>query len=229
MKQRSSNLAGILLCIVITLFPPLLHAQRGGPSQAGPLLPQLLGTIETAPLSQSEREGILLMREEEKLAHDLYVALYEVWNIPIFANIAQSEASHMEWVELLITRYALEEPGSEAPGEFGNTQLKQLYEELLEAGKLSLASAFEVGATVEDLDIFDLERLLQESDNKDIRIVYQNLNKGSRNHLRSFNAQLHQIGKRYIPKHIDQHLFRAIIESENERGVVSEPNFMFPR
>ncbi|ADK79643.1 DUF2202 domain-containing protein [Sediminispirochaeta smaragdinae] len=229
MKQLSSNFAGILLCITIMLFPPILHAQRGGPPQEALPLSQILETIEPASLSQSEREGILLMHEEEKLAHDLYEALYEAWNIPIFANIAKSEASHMEWVKLLITRYALEEPGSEAPGEFDNKHLKQLYEELLDEGTLSLASAFEVGATVEDLDIFDLERLLQESDNKDIKIVYQNLNKGSRNHLRSFNAQLHQIGKRYIPKHIDQQLFRAIIESENERGVVSEPNFMFPR
>ena len=51
-----------------------------------------------------------------------------------------------------------------------------------------------VGATVEDLDIKDLIDLLNKTDNPDIILVYNNLNKGSRNHLRAFIAQIESLG-----------------------------------
>ena len=55
-----------------------------------------------APLSQAEIDGLLYMREEEKLARDVYQALYAEWESPAFANIAVSEQQHMDSILALI-------------------------------------------------------------------------------------------------------------------------------
>lgn len=207
---------------------------RGKPAAAVPAaqegqLPGIIEAMPLQPLSEGEIAGILLMREEEKLARDMYAALYETWRIPVFANISGSEQTHMDWMELIIQRYNLDDPASSgsAPGNYESDELQQVYDQLLEKGLASLKGALEVGATVEDLDIADLERLIAESDNDDLRVVYQNLNKGSRNHLRSFYSQLQRQGANYTPRYISDKLFRAIIGSRNERGAISDPRYSF--
>jgi hypothetical protein len=61
-------------------------------------------------LSASEVEGIMQMREEEKLARDVYLELYKTWDLPVFYNIAQSEQTHMDAVKTLIEKYNLKDP-----------------------------------------------------------------------------------------------------------------------
>jgi hypothetical protein len=75
-----------------------------------------------------------------------------------------------------------------------------------------------VGATIEDLDIFDLNNWLTKVDNQDIQFVYQNLNKGSRNHMRSFYGQVVNAGGTYTAQFITQAELDAIINSTNETG-----------
>lgn len=170
-------------------------------------------------LSEQEREGLLLMREEEKLAHDIYAALYEKWNIQIFNNIAGSELQHTDRVRALLERYEIADPviGS-GKGEYRNADLEQLYITLVEQGSQSLGAALQVGATVEDLDIKDLQDLLLETDNQDIRLVYENLLRGSRNHIRSFNRQLKQQGINYGAQYITEQELNSILNSPLERG-----------
>ncbi|MBK7635858.1 MAG: DUF2202 domain-containing protein [Saprospiraceae bacterium] len=50
-------------------------------------------------LTDSEKDGLLLMREEEKLAHEVYTAMFAKWNHKVFNNIKQSEAYHGELVK----------------------------------------------------------------------------------------------------------------------------------
>ncbi len=75
-------------------------------------------------------------------------------------------------------------------GAFNSTTIKELYTSLVNTGSKSLINALTVGATIEDLDIKDLEELLTTTDNEDIKIIYNNLIKGSKNHLRAFISQL---------------------------------------
>ncbi|MEY3018619.1 MAG: hypothetical protein RL336_1754, partial [Pseudomonadota bacterium] len=79
--------------------------------------------------------------------------------------------------------------------------------------------ALRVGATVEELDIYDIARLRDELvDNADIDLVYDNLMKGSRNHLRSFYRQIQNQNADYEPIYISQEEFDAIVTSDMERG-----------
>lgn len=47
-------------------------------------------------------------------------------------------------------------------------------------GSRSLADALRVGATIEEIDLLDLEERIAQTDEADIKLVYENLAKGSR-------------------------------------------------
>ena len=162
---------------------------------------ELIAQVASSELSQEEMDGLLLMREEEKLARDVYSALYDLWNVPIFSNIAMSEQTHTDAVKALLDRYGLDE---DVAGEFKNKELQDLYNELVESGSSSVESALVVGATIEDLDIYDLNTLLNSVDNEDIEIVYNNLIRGSENHMRAFIRQLESRGSSYDVQYISQ-------------------------
>ncbi len=137
-----------------------------------------------------EIAALSYMVEEEKLARDVYNALYETWSIPVFANIAQAEQKHMDAIISLLNKYGLENPALLAAGSFVNNDLQTLYNNLLAAGKINEEEALLVGATIEDVDIFDLNHDLELVDNADITKVFENLRRGSENHLRAFSALL---------------------------------------
>ena len=120
--------------------------------------------IEIGTLEQSEIDGLMLMREEEKLAKDVYLKLYETHNLPIFNNIASSEQTHMDAILVLLERYGLDDPASTEQGVFNDVKLQELYTALVSQGGSSLLEALKVGATIEDLDIFDLNKLISETD-----------------------------------------------------------------
>ncbi len=147
-------------------------------------------------LNEAEIDGLLLMREEEKLARDVYLYLYDVWNHRVFTNIAGSEQVHMDQMAQLLEAYEIADPVVMDPeyGVFTSPLLAGLYEDLTTQGEASLADALAVGKAIEVLDIKDLEDLISETDEEAILMVYENLLKGSLNHLSAFERQLYRFG-----------------------------------
>lgn len=138
-------------------------------------------------ISQEERDSLIHMREEEKLAQDVYLSLYDTWGKNIFQNITESETTHTDAVANLLKQFDIEAPVTEeTQGVFQNPELQALYNTLIEQGKKSLLDALIVGATIEDLNIQDIEAYRAIVKHPDILRVYENLQRGSRNHLRSF-------------------------------------------
>ncbi|MBK9374796.1 MAG: DUF2202 domain-containing protein [Holophagales bacterium] len=161
-----------------------------GPPASSPIA-GYLATLPKEALSAAETDQLLFLREEEKLARDVYRALFAANGDQSFANIASAEQRHMDEVKILLDRYGLADPAATtAPGEFRNARLASLYTDLVARGAVSLVEALKVGATVEDLDLADVDKALDASDNRDIDTVMQNLAKGSRNHLRAFSQRL---------------------------------------
>jgi len=178
-----------------------------------------VNNLPNEPLNTDERATLSFMREEEKLARDVYVFLYNKWVLPIFNNISSSEQSHMDAIVQLLNKYNLPDPvGSNGYGIFSNPLLQNLYTQLTTQGSVSLLDALKAGATIEDLDIYDLKLSLTKIDNQDIILVYNNLMKGSRNHLRSFYSNIINAGGTYTPQYITQAEFDAIINSPMETG-----------
>ncbi len=147
------------------------------------------GPILAAGLTQDEIDDLVYMREEEKLARDVYIALYEEWGLTIFSNISKSEQTHMDAIKTLLDRYGRPDP-VQGVGVFTNGDLQELYNELIDKGFLSVTDALEVGVIIEETDIADLEAALARTTHKDIIRVYTNLKAGSLNHLQAFNSQL---------------------------------------
>ena len=192
--------------------------ESGSTSIDEPVLRSTIDQMPVGSLSDAEKDGILYMREEEKLAHDAYLTLYEQWNIPIFDNIARSEQTHTDAVKALIDKYGLVDSATTTIGTFNNPELQALYDSLLNTGSESLQSALEVGAAIEEIDILDLQEHIAETDNEDIKLVYENLMKGSRNHLRAFVSTIERQGYDYTPQYLSQEEYAAIINSPIERG-----------
>ena len=148
-----------------------------------------MGNISSAraELSEAEITSLIHMREEEKLARDVYLELYDTWGQKIFSNIASSEQTHTDAVKTLLETYNIADPViKDERGVFTNSELQKLYDSLVEEGKKSLLDGLIVGATIEDLDIKDIQDFRVSIENEDILLVYENLERGSRNHLRSF-------------------------------------------
>ena len=171
-------------------------------------------------LNEGEANGLIFMREEEKLARDVYIAMYDKWGRRVFNNISESEQKHMDALKTLIDRYELDDPvGENALGEFKNETLQDLYNMLIEQGSVSLIEALKVGALIEEIDILDIQNELDEHvDNQDLTFVYDNLLKGSRNHLRAFVRNLSRQGVEYTPLKLSEENYLAIISGEWERG-----------
>jgi hypothetical protein len=170
-------------------------------------------SMTTADLSVDEITDLLFMREEEKLARDVYLALFEQWGIPVFQNIAASEQAHMDALLNLINQYGLEDSaaGNNA-GVFSDPDLQALYNQLIATGSQSLADALIVAAAVEEIDILDLQGSLVQTSNGDIVPVYQNLLAGSENHLRAFvSSWERQTGEVYQPQYLNQNEYADIM------------------
>lgn len=176
----------------------------------------LVSSSAKLALSDNEIRGLIQMREEEKLARDVYTTLGALWSVRTFSNIAVSEQVHTNAVKALLTTYNIKDPvADDAVGVFASKQMQELYNTLTAQGKVSSQEALRVGALIEDLDIYDLEVLKSQTKNEDILLTYNNLQKGSRNHMRAF---VRSLGGNYTPKYISKNDYEAIISAPQERG-----------
>lgn len=166
-------------------------------------------------LTEAEIEGLMEMREEEKLAHDIYFHFYSLYEHVIFNNISKSENAHANAVLHLLKGYDLGDPALAETGKFSNPLFNDLFEELTEKGEISLIEALKIGAFVEEYDIADLQKLLAEAQNEDVIRVYTHLLNGSENHLRAFTGVLTRMGETYTPSVISKEEYQDILNDSN--------------
>ena len=210
----------------ITLALPLAALLAVSPLQAGWKGRKLgtggqgnTGTQVTTALSDAEAATLVFMREEEKLTRDVYITLYDQWEHPVFNNISGSEQRHMDSMKSMIDKYGLVDPVTDdTVGIFQNEELSTLYRALIERGNVSLEEALHVGGYIEELDIGDLEEAIAESSHADVVQAYENLERGSRNHLRAFVGQIENLGIVYEAQLMSQEEVDAIVNSATERG-----------
>lgn len=174
-------------------------------------------TATQISLTTNELDDLLFLREEEKLARDVYLFSFEKYNMQIFKNISNSEVQHMSNVLQLLNTYNIDDPASTEIGVFNNSVLQTIYNELIEQSSISLIEALKVGDKIEDLDIRDLALNELRTDKSDLLSLYGSLKCGSRNHLRSFHSQVLQNNGEYMPEFISQEYFDSIVTTSNEK------------
>ena len=152
--------------------------------------------IQLQVLSVEEADMLKFMREEEKLARDVYQVLYLQWFASVFENISASEQRHMDSVKVFLDAYGIDDPATDDAGVlnevgvFNNSELQSLYDQLVEHGGASLLEAYKVGALIEEADIIDLQEAIANTDIVELKAMYTQLLEGSYNHLRAFSRQI---------------------------------------
>ena len=174
--------------------------------------------IETSDLTDSELASLLKMKEEEKLARDVYSVLSQKWGSQIFTNISAAENNHLNAIILLLTNYGSTETSIGEAGIFADAAVQTLYNDLVAKASVSVEEAYKTGALIEEMDIKDLTEALSSTSNENVTLVFDNLMKGSRNHLRAFNLQLTNLGLTYTPVFISQDEYTQIVSSTMEKG-----------
>ncbi|MDF7826548.1 DUF2202 domain-containing protein [Pontiellaceae bacterium B12227] len=162
-------------------------------------------TADSAKLSEAEAQHLLYMREEEKLARDVYLTLGKLYDQRVFVNIPRSEQHHMNAVLGLLESYGLKDPVKPEPGQFTDPKLQDLYDALIARGSTSREEAFLVGALVEEVDIQDLQDATESTENESIRSVLGALVSASERHLNAFVRNYESAsGKTYVAQHMPQ-------------------------
>jgi hypothetical protein len=205
---------------LFTLTSTVLGVSAAGPTTATIPLTAPAAIVAPASLSAQEAAGLQFMREEEKLAHDVYVTLGDVWGLRVFDNIAAAEQQHTNVIAGWLDYYHISDPAAgNAPGEFTNPELQALYDKLVAQGKQSVASALKVGTAIEEIDILDLQERIDATANAALDQVYGNLKAGSENHLRAFVTNLKvQAGEAYAPQYLSQAAYNQIVATASQGG-----------
>lgn len=172
------------------------------------VVPQI-SELPSSTLSQDLKDAITYMYNEEGLAYDLYMNIYEIQQVNQLKQIASgdqsgSEEKHIAAVNDLAVKYDLnitQYPGTDIPysvegisaGNYSVPAINVLYETLYNKGKESKQDALEVGCMVEVVDIVDLDEyiaLAEESNASDVLEVFNFLRNGSYKHYQSFDDGL---------------------------------------
>ncbi len=162
-------------------------------------------------LTAQEESDLIFLREEEKLARDVYLFSLDKYEEQIFQNISNSEQMHMDELLVLLEYYNIEDPAQDEIGVFGNSELQVLYDELVMISDSSLVHAFTVGAIIEDLDISDIIHFQENTDKADILEAYDMLVCGSKNHIQGYTNKLIANGASYTPQFISQEEYDTIL------------------
>ncbi|UZD64248.1 MULTISPECIES: DUF2202 domain-containing protein [Marinobacter] len=169
-------------------------------------------------LTEIEISDLRYMREEEKLARDVYLTLDEQWGkqTQVFARIALSEETHTTTVDYLLDKFGVEDPVvNDTIGVFTNQELQALYDELVAKGKTSFINALYVGALIEEKDMRDILAAIDQTDERPIIIAYSNLLDGSKSHLRAFVRVIEAQGLTYEAQLLDPEEVRLILEDNS--------------
>jgi hypothetical protein len=146
---------------------------------------------DTSALTEKEKYWLTFLREEEKMARDVYQYLGNKWDSQFLKDLVESEQRHMDALEPLLHNHGIPDPvAGNGPGVFANSDLQKLYNELTVQGSVSLVEALKAGVHIEEKDIADLKEGIATANQEDLKIAYGNLSRGSTIHLTGFQSQL---------------------------------------
>ena len=146
----------------------------------------------TTTLTGEQLDTLVFIYQEEKVARDTYITLGDMYsNQTVFANIQESEQTHIDKAEGLCDKYGADTSAinERKVGEFVVPVLQELYDTLIAQGSQSELSALMVGEYVEITDIDDLEHA-EIGMPTDVVNTYENLKAGSYNHLDAFRSAI---------------------------------------
>jgi hypothetical protein len=183
----------VFVITALIATPMAAMAGKGKAKTSTSPTPATCAACVVTTLSTAEADTLKFMREEEKLARDVYSALSVYYPGNVFKNIAASEQKHFDAIGEKLVLYGIDDPASDQAGVFSNTELQAMYSELLSEGMSSYAAALGVGMTIEEEDIVDLELAIAGTTSKPLILTYKHLLNGSESHLAAFTKLLDRL------------------------------------
>lgn len=193
----------------------------------------------SSELDNTEASHLTFMREEEKLARDVYLTFAGMYpDQSVFANIAtKSEQTHTDTMRDKIEQFNLIDPNPitndlpESIGLFSGYEwgwyFMEKFSQLVAKGSNSELDALYVGAFIEELDMNDIAICpavmvkagypdscgLNYTDERALKLSYSSLIEGSENHLRAYVGQIEAvIGEgNYEAQYLTQEAVDAIL------------------
>lgn len=171
----------------------------------------------TAELTSDEIEFLYAVREDEKLARDIYNSFYSLYASKPMSNIAKAEENHIAAVERLFYFYSINYPAVGEAGVFADATRQSYYNELISKGT-TLLDAYKAAAYLEEKDIADYEAVLPSITNPNIKLVIEHLIKGSINHFKATLRQIDALGGEYQAAVLSQERYTEIVNSNFANG-----------
>jgi hypothetical protein len=183
-------------------------------------------------LDVNEQTHLVFMREEEKLARDVYLTLGTMYpDSVIFGKIDDSEQKHLAAVKTMLEKYGVEDPNTNDnigafTGEDYGWYFTEKFNLLVERASISELEALYVGAFIEELDMMDINQCPEVivetdngindvsecgkiyTDNSDISNLYGSLLDGSDSHLEGYVKN--------IEKYIGEGNYQAQVLSQEQ-------------
>lgn len=193
--RRLSALTALALTAALGVSACTTPEESAAPADTTAATATATVTVTESAAPAGEYESADLLRrliEEEKVAHDLYLAFDEMYGARVFGNITGAEVSHQDQVLAVMEDKGVEDPRLAEPGQFVDPELQTLYDDFLEQGSANLPAAYQVGVDFEVMDIAGLEEELAQAPESDTDLtgLLEYLIKGSKNHLEAFQRQL---------------------------------------
>jgi len=171
-------------------------------------------------LDKAEQHHLIFMRQEEKLARDVYTSLAGMWpDASIFVNIGEgSEQTHTDVMRDKLEEFNVDDPEPNTnilpssigvfTGELYGSYFTANYQALVNKGSQSELDALYVGAFIEELDMHDIvecPEIIEDTDNgisdcgldytdePSLINAYNSLLDGSRSHLKAYVGRIESI------------------------------------
>lgn len=178
--------------------------------------------VGAATLDHAEETHLVFMREEEKLARDVYLTFAQMYpNQPVFQTIATiSEQTHTDTLHDKLAMYLITDPNPDAndlPSSIGvftgveyGPYFTEKFTTLTSMGMQSELHALYVGALIEELDMHDIVQCpkvivetdpaieedgcgLNYTDERPLKQAYSSLVAGSESHLKAYVGQIEAV------------------------------------
>lgn len=180
---KNIAVAGLTVALLATSAVASGKGKRGGDT---------VSTSTSTELTQDQKDTLLFIYQEEKVARDAYITLGNLYpNQSTFANIQLSEQKHIDSAQELCEKYGVDISNIDETniGEYVVPVLQELYDTLVVMGSTSELDSLKVGEYIEITDIDDLEHA-EIGMPSDVVKVFENLKAGSYNHLDAFRAAI---------------------------------------
>jgi hypothetical protein len=169
--------------------PGMGNGMRNGQGPGANASADPLAGLSKGTLTDAQKSVLAGMAEEEKLAHDVYVALARSSGDMRFTRISAAESRHLTEVRALLARYGVSDPtAGKADGTFASASRQRQYTEFVARGDDSPSAALAVGRDIEKADIADLATAGTGLNAPDVAAVYSRLSRASSMHLRAFGG-----------------------------------------